>query len=729
MFCAVPDPRPDDESDAIGHGVRLVPLHGKGAVETFDPDWTYKITAWMRDHAADAVVDWWVGHDVNSGLAAVEGPKAAKRGRTALIHHMSYTAYQGFKHDDASDAYAKGDRQRALFATPGAHLFAVGPLLRDSCQDMVGDEPTVTMLVPGFAGEPRTAARRPSKGLSVVSFGRMEATSDRIKQGRLALAGFGAAARQGKAPGGPATLRQPTFHLIGLPSGDGEEARQARAIADNYAGRAMNVLPLPYDENRERLFGTLAQADVSMMLSWHEGFGLTGWEAIAAGVPVVVGENSGLFQLVKETLGGAGAGCLFGIEVDGNRGNGHRDGGEAPNHTDKDVERVRDAILTIAADPRQARENALSLRRQLVDKLVCTWENAGRQFLKGLEGNRREAGVPVPIGGGRLSGGSGGDGGGRHKPSTPDTDATDKDGEASDPTGGSGKRRRERSRERRLPILKREIRKAFALSGRVVEMLERALALPKPVGSSAHLAKERAQRLCDALLDIHFVVAINVLNTLYEELVLDEDIDDTALRVVADVSGWLFPWLYMGHAGFACDRFDNVHLGEVIDVPSDLESFAEIVMAGTDVDKAKFEQTRDALDWPKPVFSLQFGMVEEGRASAGRGALADEDNIRAALALKLNIPAAVRTSDDAKAKDDWINREIDFRVGTGRRWYLICAHFHDLEDRKRHRDLMSIVAGRYPGLAIIALTLSIASLHESMRRIQRLMGLMPEERP
>ena len=737
VFCAVPDPRPDDEADARNNGVRLVPLLGKGRVERFDPDWVYRISAWMRDHAENAPIAWWVGHDVVSGDAALEGPKAVHGSGTALIHHMSYLAYQAYKHDNAVEAVDKARQQRRLFSTPTARLFAVGPVLRDSCEELRDSEQPVTMLVPGFAGEPITKRGKPRGNLSAVSFGRMETASDRIKQGRLALAGFGAAAKYGKEPGGPANLEKPTFYLIGLPTEDSGEAKQVCDIIEENAGRVINVLPLPYDEDRARLFDTLARTDLSLMLSWHEGFGLTGWEAIAAGVPVIVGKDSGLFKLVKETLGGTGTGCLAGLDLEGRRGDG-----DTPNYTEKDMISVRNAILEIAKKPEEARENALSLRRQLAEKLVCTWENTGQQFLAGLADSRTD-GVSVSVGGGSSGGSCAGGVGSGHKdhpqheagehgsPNSPGSDkaAAPSEGDAENASGlsgGLGSKRREQSRGQWLPVLEREICKALTASGRVVEMLERALDVPKTSGASADSSQDRVQRVCHTLLNVRFETATDVLHTLYGDLTRAEGIDAMALKAVGDVSGWLFPWLYMVHSGFECDRFDYLHLGEIIEIPSNIESFAEIVMAGTDIHRAQFEPTGTALDWPKPAFSLQLGIVEEGRDSSVHGVSVDEVNIRTALALKVNVAPAIRMSGDPRLIDTSINEEIDFRVGIGRRWYIICTVFQEPDDQKRHLELMSRVAARYPGLAVVRLNMTMASLHTKMRQIQRLMGLMPE---
>ena len=118
-----------------------------------------------------------------------------------------------------------------------------------------------------------------------------------------------------------------------------------------------------------------------------EGFGLTGWEAIAAGVPLILGRNSGLYRLIDERLGGAGRGCVHAIDIRGSEANRGAEGGDADQEADnfrpEDAEAVCRAVLDIAADPDGARRDALSLRQLLEDK-GCTWEQAAWGFAADL---------------------------------------------------------------------------------------------------------------------------------------------------------------------------------------------------------------------------------------------------------------------------------------------------------------------------------------------------------
>jgi hypothetical protein len=133
----------------------------------------------------------------------------------------------------------------------------------------------------------------------------MDRESDRIKQGGLAVAGFASAIKHAWSnPGSPEKLKEnPQMRVIGVREPGGEEERALKKLADDTADRKVNLIALPFDENRDELFEEIGRANISLMLSWHEGFGLTGWEAIAGEVPLIVSRQTGLWQLLKETFG------------------------------------------------------------------------------------------------------------------------------------------------------------------------------------------------------------------------------------------------------------------------------------------------------------------------------------------------------------------------------------------------------------------------------------------
>jgi len=135
----------------------------------------------------------------------------------------------------------------------------------------------------------------------------------------------------------------------------------------------------PFTAQREPLFDQLGRANLALMLSWHEGFGLTGWEAIAAQVPLIVSRQSGLYRLVQESVGDPGTACLKVLDIQGQEGDD-----DSTNFTVEDEAHVRDVILEMVRDMGRWQQNAASLKGFLADKLVCTWEHTAKQFCEAL---------------------------------------------------------------------------------------------------------------------------------------------------------------------------------------------------------------------------------------------------------------------------------------------------------------------------------------------------------
>ena len=375
VFCSVFNASREDHEDAQRHGVTLLPINKPTDSPSYDNSWGYEVWKTFHQIYPDRKIDWWVAHDVISGAAAVEGPAASNYGRTAVIMHMSYIDYASYKHGSGVNAVKKDQQQRKIFKQAHKH-FAVGPLLYDAMRDIVGDN--VTMLVPGFA----TITSNPSKAhLNLITFGRMDRESDRIKQGTLAVAGFASACRMAHELSGlPPELRDnPHMRVIGIAQAGNDEEHQLRQLAEQKAGRVMMILAQPFTENRDELFDQLGRANLALMLSWHEGFGLTGWEAIAAQVPLIISRQSGLYRLVKDNIGDHGIACLKVLDIRGREGSD-----DSTNFLPEDEGNVRDAILEMVRDLKNWQKNAAYLKCLLEQKLECTWVHTAKQFCEAL---------------------------------------------------------------------------------------------------------------------------------------------------------------------------------------------------------------------------------------------------------------------------------------------------------------------------------------------------------
>jgi len=376
VFCAAFRPSLEDCEKAKEGQVSLVSIDRPVDSPAYDKSWAYDVWQELQKMHPNECIDWWIGHDVTTGLAAIEGPIVAEHGHSALIMHMNYADYQAYK-DGVGERAVKKERQQSKLFKKGDRHFAIGPLLRDALKDIVRSD--VTMLVPGFAEVP---VQPSSHRLTLITFGRMDRESDRIKQGGLAVAGFASAVHDAwEHAGSPPKLKKaPQMRVIGIEEPGGDEEHSLKALANEKAGRKVNLIARPFDENRQALFDELGKANISLMLSWHEGFGLTGWEAVAGEVPLIVSRQSGLWQLLKETFDETLAEAYVRtIDVGGQDGDD-----DTANFRPADEAAVRDAILDWAADIESARQNAKKLKHELREKLVCSWKHTAKEFCDAL---------------------------------------------------------------------------------------------------------------------------------------------------------------------------------------------------------------------------------------------------------------------------------------------------------------------------------------------------------
>ena len=93
-------------------------------------------------------------------------------------------------------------------------------------------------------------------------------------------------------------------HLIFVGAPDGKEEEIKNRFLD-CGILAQNLTVRSYLESRESLKNVLCEADLVLMPSRTEDFGLTGLEALSAGLPVLVSGNSGFGEALSKVLFGS----------------------------------------------------------------------------------------------------------------------------------------------------------------------------------------------------------------------------------------------------------------------------------------------------------------------------------------------------------------------------------------------------------------------------------------
>jgi|CXWL01.1.fsa_nt_gi glycosyltransferase involved in cell wall biosynthesis len=392
VFCIVASASDNEIREAHNAHVTLVPLQFPPQEKTFSQKHAIAGIDELKKRfiSIDPEQTVWLGHDRITGAAAIESARIAG-GRSALIHHMSYAHYESYA-ENAETALRKEKEQVELFHKADIAL-AIGPLLRNALYDRIGRSENIHMLIPGLA---EIVAKPAPRTFTAFLSGRLSEDAARIKQGHLGIAGFAKAYRNALEDNMPDGLCQrPRLVLRGV---DFESAHSSplqhatnpeivlQQFARQYARAVINLQALPYTQNRLELYGQLSAASVALMPSWHEGFGLTAWEAIAAGVPLIISKDSGVFRLLEEELYGAGTGSVYPIVVDGSH--------EFPFFSDDDLHQVASALKEIANKTDRARKQASNLR-SLLDKY--TWPACAEKTAKIFGWILQKGSIPVSM--------------------------------------------------------------------------------------------------------------------------------------------------------------------------------------------------------------------------------------------------------------------------------------------------------------------------------------------
>lgn len=391
IICVVTEHTPEAAEEAAKSRVKLIALPYIPRDRSFDSS-IGELSVDLLEKAGitfEPEKTIWLGHDLITGDAAIAAAKVAG-GRSAVIHHMSYSDYESYAED--SEAALKKTEKQTTILQQADLVLAIGPLLRDAASDRLGSSKLVHMLVPGL---PEIDSKEAPKTFITFLSGRLTADAARIKQGQLGVAAFAEAELKARMEGMPEALkRQPKLLLRGVDfenritedslNAAPDPETELKQFAEEYAKAVVNLNALPYTDDRERLYSELSAASVALMPSWHEGFGLVAWEAIAAGVPLIIGENSGVYRLLEEEYSGAQIGYVYPLDVRGKS--------DFPYFRPEDLEITVGALKSVAIDPPKARKRASQLRNTLLGKF--TWPNCCEDAVKAFGWDLQRGSVP-----------------------------------------------------------------------------------------------------------------------------------------------------------------------------------------------------------------------------------------------------------------------------------------------------------------------------------------------
>ncbi|MEB3221091.1 MAG: glycosyltransferase [Candidatus Sericytochromatia bacterium] len=326
---------------------------------------------------------WLVGHDIKTGWAAVEVARLMAGSRALVLHHMSYRDYGDLKTPGGISDDSKAQEQAKLFKV-AERVAAVGPLLHDRLKDFARSDGY--LLVPGL-DDLQVSETQPNQTLRCVVTGRLDASHDALKQTSLVVHAFAEAVRRAES-GRSGADRIASLDVVGVSENDGA-VEELRREAEDIADRHVNIQFFPFSSDRALVLSRVRNSNLFMFLSTHDGFGLSAWEAIGLGIPVLLSKNTGVHRLLS-SLGPSVRSLFRSVDIRGSTaGSGH-------SYRIED----RDAVASVILDATQAipvnLECASNLRNLLLTQRGYSWGLVTEALCKSLGVASRPPRIQAP---------------------------------------------------------------------------------------------------------------------------------------------------------------------------------------------------------------------------------------------------------------------------------------------------------------------------------------------
>jgi glycosyltransferase involved in cell wall biosynthesis len=381
--CLVPDASESEIEHARVSGVELISLKKRTGIDSFDGEALPHIVAFAK-----AELKQWrhvVGHDILTGPTALDLADTLNS-KKVLFVHTHYGAYKAVQDEGRGQRQTEKEITQANCVRRAHKVFGVGPLLADAARDLHGGNKREKRRIANFTpGMHQLTPRLIERNFFGITAGRFDLRNDIIKQPSLAVAAYGAYARDSAQDHthNDIHLRMAVVGLSELENEFHLQRLKLEEILFEASERRINLSCHKFAD-RERLWDEFGPAAVGMMLSWHEGFGLIGLEMIAAGLPLILTRNSGLYRLLEKEFPHL-RGCYYPVTVSGPKV------GELYNPSD--IHDVKVELEKIARDMKSAQRGAMALRKVFLKK--HPWRKRANTFLKQLDSKEFLFG-PIP---------------------------------------------------------------------------------------------------------------------------------------------------------------------------------------------------------------------------------------------------------------------------------------------------------------------------------------------
>ena len=235
-------------------------------------------------------IDVVIGHGQKLGAPAHAIAKQRKCRRVHIVHTASEELAM-FKEGETAIPEGEEKQRTEIDLCKEADLVvAVGPKLKEAVSAklrLYGRDEDVINITPGIFSEfaESKQASQEREEFRILVFGRGDSKDFKLK-------GYDIAA---KAIAG---LKDKTYRLkfVGAPNGKEKE------VTDEFLKCGIpssQLIVQGFVKSRDALKLFFFEADLAVMPSRTEGFGLTALEALSAGLPILVSDNSGLGKAIK----------------------------------------------------------------------------------------------------------------------------------------------------------------------------------------------------------------------------------------------------------------------------------------------------------------------------------------------------------------------------------------------------------------------------------------------
>ena len=268
-----------DKKEALKYKVKIVEATPMPGFEQLD---------WLCFPPEDLQVDIVVGHGVKLGKQAQVFKIFRKCKWVQMVHTDPEEIWMFKSYSNLNSKGEEKDKTEVELCKMADHIVGIGPKLSEAFRSYLRGcqkDDHVLNFTPGVFEEFEAVKQVPSERQqrSVLVFGRGDVEDFELK-------GFDIAGRT------IAALKDTRLVFVGAPEGKHEEIAQRL----NRYGVPFNRLRVRgLVEDRESLKRLFQEVDLVVMPSRTEGFGLTGLEALSAGLPVVVSHNSGFGEALS----------------------------------------------------------------------------------------------------------------------------------------------------------------------------------------------------------------------------------------------------------------------------------------------------------------------------------------------------------------------------------------------------------------------------------------------